>query len=106
VAAPARGIRHAVRHSRSGRRLAGLRCADRNLYAGATALLAIFVSFWVLAFFIVAGELLLRAMGIPLRSLQIAGGIVLFLYGVGMVLGEPKDNPAPATSDDVLALAI
>ena len=43
------------------------------------ALLAIFVSFWVLTAFIVVGEILLQLMGIPLRSFQIAGGIVLFL---------------------------
>jgi multiple antibiotic resistance protein len=70
------------------------------------ALLAIFVSFWVLTAFIVGGEILLQLMGIPLRSFQIAGGIVLFLYGVGMVLGEVKDTPAPATSDAIMSLAI
>jgi multiple antibiotic resistance protein len=60
----------------------------------------------VLAAFIVAGEVLLQLMGIPLRSFQIAGGIVLFLYGVGMVLGEVRENPAPITSDDIISLAI
>jgi multiple antibiotic resistance protein len=70
------------------------------------ALLAILVSFWVLAAFIVAGEILLQLMGIPLRSFQFAGGIVLFLYGVGMVLGKASENPAPATSHDILSLAI
>jgi hypothetical protein len=70
------------------------------------ALLAIFMSFWVLTAFIVGGEIVLQLMGIPLRSFQIAGGIVLFLYGVGMVLGEVKDTPAPATSDAIMSLAI
>lgn len=44
----------------------------------------------VLLFFIVAGELLLDAMQIPLYAFQIAGGIVLFLFALGMVFGESK----------------
>ncbi len=70
------------------------------------AVLAILVSFGVLAFFIVAGEILLQLMGIPLRSFQIAGGIVLFLYGVSMVLGEVKPPPSVVKHDDVVSLAI
>lgn len=44
----------------------------------------------VLLFFIVAGELLLDAMEIPLYAFQVAGGIVLFLFALSMVFGESK----------------
>lgn len=44
----------------------------------------------VLLFFIVAGELLLDAMQIPLYAFQMAGGIVLFLFALGMIFGESK----------------
>jgi len=51
------------------------------------ATLGILYAFGILLFFIVAGELLLIQMGIPLRAFQIAGGILLFLYGIEMSLG-------------------
>ncbi|MEJ1976470.1 MAG: MarC family protein [Acetobacteraceae bacterium] len=83
--------------------------ADERLHSvqrRLAAFLAIFVSFWALTFFLVAGEILLRAMGISLRSFQIAGGIVLFLYGLTMVLGETKETAGPPSKEDVLSLAI
>ncbi len=44
----------------------------------------------ILLFFIVAGEVLLRAMGVPLVAFQIAGGLVLFLFALTMIFGESK----------------
>ena len=41
-------------------------------------------------FFIIAGELVLDALGVPLASFQIAGGIVLFLFALTMIFGESK----------------
>ncbi len=52
------------------------------------ALRAVLYAYGVLVFFIVAGELLLIEMGIPLRAFQIAGGILLLLYGIDMTLGS------------------
>jgi multiple antibiotic resistance protein len=60
------------------------------------ALLGVAYSFVVLLFFIVAGELLLIEMGIPLRAFQIAGGILVLLYGIEMCLG----SSAPGISAD------
>lgn len=54
------------------------------------ALFATLVSAAVLLFFVVAGELLLTAMSIPLPAFQIAGGIVLFLFALSMIFGESK----------------
>jgi len=44
----------------------------------------------ILIFFIVVGEILLRAMGVPLLAFQIAGGLILFLFALTMVFGESK----------------
>lgn len=54
------------------------------------ALKAVGLSALVLLFFILAGELLLDAMEIPLSAFQIAGGIVLFIFGLTMIFGESK----------------
>lgn len=44
----------------------------------------------ILLFFIVAGEVLLLAMGVPLLAFQVAGGLVLFLFALTMIFGESK----------------
>jgi multiple antibiotic resistance protein len=44
----------------------------------------------VLVFFLIGGQLLLKALGIPLASFQIAGGLVLFLFALTMIFGPPK----------------
>ena len=54
------------------------------------ALKAVGLSALVLLFFILAGELLLDAMDIPLAAFQIAGGIVLFVFALMMIFGESK----------------
>lgn len=54
------------------------------------ALFATIVSAAILLFFVVAGEIILTAMGIPLSAFQIAGGIVLFLFALSMIFGESK----------------
>ena len=54
------------------------------------ARIAAIVGCGILLFFIVAGEILLRAMGVPLLAFQIAGGLVLFLFALTMIFGEGK----------------
>lgn len=44
----------------------------------------------ILIFFIVVGEIVLNAMGVPLPAFQIAGGLILFLFALTMVFGESK----------------
>jgi multiple antibiotic resistance protein len=53
------------------------------------AVLAVLFAFFILLFFGVAGQFLLHAMGISLISFQIAGGLILLLFSISMVLGEP-----------------
>lgn len=54
------------------------------------ALLATAVSAGVLLFFVVAGEIVLNALSIPLPAFQISGGIVLFLFALNMIFGDSK----------------
>ncbi|HZH52153.1 MAG TPA: MarC family protein [Microvirga sp.] len=53
------------------------------------AVLAVVFAFFILLFFGIAGQFVLHAMGISLVSFQIAGGIILLLFSLNMVLGEP-----------------
>jgi multiple antibiotic resistance protein len=71
------------------------------------AVYGVLYSFGVLVFFVVAGELLLIEMGIPLYAFQVAGGILLLLYGIEMVLGRtaPGENFV-GTTGDIQSLAI
>lgn len=55
-----------------------------------TAIRAALISTAILTFFVIAGELILTAMDIPLSAFQIAGGIVLFLFALTMIFGESK----------------
>ena len=54
------------------------------------ALIASLAAAGILLFFIIAGESLLHAMGVPLLAFQVAGGIVLFLFALTMIFGESK----------------
>ena len=67
---------------------AGMTTAQRR----STALTATLVSIGVLLFFLVLGQLLIEALGIGLLSFQVAGGIILFLFALTMIFGEPKQQ--------------
>ena len=67
-----------------------------------TALMATVVSAGVLIFFLIFGQILIDALGISLHSFQIAGGIVLFLFALTMIFGEPKsENDKRSAEADV-----
>lgn len=44
----------------------------------------------VLLLFLIAGQLVLEAIGLRFGSFQIAGGIILFLFALTMIFGESK----------------
>ena len=67
---------------------AGMTAAARRK----TALLATLVSIGVLLFFLILGQILIDALGISLLSFQVAGGIILFLFALTMIFGEPKQK--------------
>jgi multiple antibiotic resistance protein len=54
------------------------------------AIQATAISAAILLFFVVAGELILTAIDIPLSAFEIAGGMVLFLFALSMIFGESK----------------
>lgn len=54
------------------------------------AVQAAIVSACILLFFVIAGEVILTAIDIPLPAFQIAGGLVLFLFALTMIFGESK----------------
>lgn len=73
------------------------------------AMRAVAIAAAVLLFFVVAGQALLKAMGIPLSSFQLAGAVVLFLFGLKMIFGElhaASATPDPAHDPAVYPLAI
>jgi multiple antibiotic resistance protein len=51
---------------------------------------------------VVAGQIILDAIGIHLHSLKVAGGIILFLFGLQMLFGRVDAKPgAPEPGRDL-----
>lgn len=55
-----------------------------------TALRATFIALCVLLAFIIAGQLLIEALGVHLSAFQIAGGLVVFIFALTMIFGESR----------------
>lgn len=60
--------------------------ATRRRIAG----IATLVSLVVLAFFILVGQIIINAIGVSLIAFEIAGGLILFLFAVDLVIGREK----------------
>ena len=67
---------------------------------------ALGISFLVLLFFIVAGQHLLNALKIPMASFQLAGSLVLLLFGLKMVLGKISEEANAAATGSLLERAV
>ncbi|MBX6742164.1 MAG: MarC family protein [Acetobacteraceae bacterium] len=71
------------------------------------ALRAVGIAFLVLVGFALGGTELLRAMGIGLPAMKVAGGLLLFLMAADMVMGRhllrasPEEERAAAREDDI-----
>lgn len=64
-----------------------------------TAVRAVVIATIILAAFLIIGQFLLDALGIHLTSFQIAGGIVMFLFGLQMIFeSEQEDQPTHGES--------
>jgi multiple antibiotic resistance protein len=50
---------------------------------------------------ILVGQILLDAMGISLLSFQVAGGIILFLFGLQMIFSEASSHETGDTQHDI-----
>jgi multiple antibiotic resistance protein len=71
--------------------------ATRRRIAGITVV----VSLIVLALFICLGQIIIVGMGISLHAFEVAGGIILFLFAVDLVIGQHK--PIAAVGADSTA---
>ncbi|WP_448212981.1 MarC family protein [Colwellia sp. MEBiC06753] len=73
-----------------------------------TAYKTIIYAVLILVGAIVVGQLLLGAMGISLISFQVAGGVILFLFGLQMVFssGTQEESGEPLHDISVFPLAI
>jgi multiple antibiotic resistance protein len=67
-------------------------------HARRVAFYAAAIAFAVLVFFIIFFELLLDAMHIPLASFQLAGSLVLLIYGLHLVFDQIK--PSDPSAED------
>ena len=66
---------------------------------------SVLVAFAVMLFFIVVAEFIIEAMGLSLRSFQVAGGIILFLVAISLVLGTGEiGSPSARTDYDGMAI--
>jgi multiple antibiotic resistance protein len=63
---------------------------------------AVAIAFVVLLFFIAVGQLLLEALHIPMPSFQLAGSIVLLMFGLNLVLGQVTKEAAALPADTSL----
>lgn len=66
-----------------------------------TAIRTILYSAAVLLGSIVVGQLILNAMGIRMISLQLSGGIILFLFGLQMIFGSQTHDSKKEAGHDI-----
>ena len=64
------------------------------------AIRSIFTAAAILVFFVIAGEVILNAIDIPLAAFQVAGGMVLFLFALTMIFGQSKPEEELSMQDD------
>jgi len=70
------------------------------------ALKAVFVAFIVFAIFAVGGDAVLKVLGVSLDSFKVAGGIILAILGIQMVLGFniPKEKNREDVSESAVVI--
>src|SRR5712691_1704199 len=66
-----------------------------------TAIRAVLYAGAVLLAFLIAGQILLSGLGIRLVSFQLAGGVILFLFGLQMVFGTGIAAASPEPNRDI-----
>src|SRR2546423_6416158 len=81
---------------------AGLTASLTRAERRRTALRATIYATVILVVAVVAGQIILDAIGIHLHSLKVAGGIILFLFGLQMLFGRVDAKPgAPEPGRDL-----
>lgn len=88
---------------------AGLTASLTRAERRRTALRAMVYAAVILVVAVVAGQIILDAIGIHLHSLKVAGGIILFLFGLQMLFGRVDAKaraPEPGRDLAVFPLAV
>ena len=81
---------------------AGLTAALTRSERHLTALRAVIYATIILVGAMTAGQVILDAIGIHMHSLKVAGGVILFLFGVQMLFGKmDKAERSPAEGRDL-----
>src|SRR5262249_59124648 len=81
---------------------AGLTASLARAERRRTALRAVIYATIILVVAVVAGQIILDAIGIRMHSLKVAGGIILFLFGVQMLFGKmEKAERSPEEGRDL-----
>jgi multiple antibiotic resistance protein len=81
----------------------GFDAATRRQVAAVTTA----VSLVVLVFFICLGQIILTALGVSLHSFEIAGGLILFVFAMEMVLSRSrKERDGEVSREGPLQLAV
>ncbi len=83
---------------------AGLTASLTRTERRRTALRASLYAAVILVVAVVAGQIILDAIGIRLHSLKVAGGIILFLFGLQMLFGRADANPGSPEAGRDLAV--
>jgi multiple antibiotic resistance protein len=83
---------------------AGLTASLTRTERRRTALRASLYAAVILVVAVVAGQIILDAIGIHLHSLKVAGGIILFLFGLQMLFGRADANPGSPEAGRDLAV--
>jgi multiple antibiotic resistance protein len=81
---------------------AGLTASLTRAERHRTALRAVIYATIILVVAVVAGQIILDAIGIHMHSLKVAGGIILFLFGLQMLFGKmDKAERSPEEGRDL-----
>src|SRR6478672_3817667 len=78
---------------------AGLTASLTRAERRRTALRATVYATIILVVAVVAGQIILDAIGIHMHSLKVAGGIILFLFGVEMLFGKLDEKPGTSPEE-------
>ena len=71
------------------------------------AVRSVLFAFIAMLFFIVLAQIIIGAIGLSLRSFQIAGGIILLLFAISLVLGSGSTTPVgPSGQNDHAGMAV
>jgi multiple antibiotic resistance protein len=80
---------------------AGLTAALTRVERHRTALRAVLYATVILVVAVVAGQIILDAIGIRMHSLKVAGGIILFLFALKMLFGGLDKPGSPEAGRDL-----